>query len=112
MFDQSPDEFAFKSMLEDKINPDEPGFHWRSHGRGAIIYYVENSGIVPIYCEMPGVDYLDVLVFGETEPLDKKYYLDAKKVEILPLEERHRIQGLLVQWLSVKGARHDIKVGK
>ena len=112
MFAQSPEDIAFKSIIEDKISPNEPGFHWRSHGRGAIIYYVENMGIVLIYCEMPGVDYLDVLVFGETEHLDKWYYLDGKKVEILPLEERLRVQGQLVKWLSVKGARHDIKVGQ
>lgn len=112
MLDQSPEDLAFKSLIEDKINPDEPGFHWRSNGRGAIIYYVENGGIMPIYCEMPGVKYLDVLVFGETEHLDKKYYLDGKKVEILAIEERLRVQELLVKWLSAKGARHDIKVGR
>lgn len=112
MFAQSPEAIIFKSIIEDKINPKEPGFHWKSHGREAIIYYVENMGIVPIHCEVPGVDSLDVLVFGETKHLDKKYYLDGQIIEIQPHEERLRVQGLLVQWLAEKGARHDIKIGQ
>lgn len=112
MFAQSPEAIIFKSIIKDEINPKISGFHWKSHGREAIIYYVENMGIVPIHCEMPGVDYFDVLVFGETDYLDKKYYLDGQIIEILPYEERLRIQGLLVQWFAEKGTRHDIKIGR
>lgn len=112
MLEKSPESVVLNSFLEDKINPYESGFHWRSHGRSARIYYVEKGGIVPIYCEMPGVEYLDVLVFGETEHLDKKYYPGERTVKILTTEERFRIQDLLIKWLSAKGARHDIRVGR
>ena len=106
------DEVVFNLIAEDKIDPIDVGFHWRSHGRGAIIYYIENLGIIPIYCEMPAVDYLDVLVFGETKHIENRYYLHKKTVEHLPFEERLRIQKLLVDWLSERGCRHDINVGQ
>ncbi|CAN7503734.1 hypothetical protein LJR153_003531 [Paenibacillus sp. LjRoot153] len=94
------------------IDPNIPGFHWRDHGRGAIIYFVENQSILNIYAEMPGVKEYDVLVFGETEHLNKRYYPIERRIEIMPLDDRLRIQELLVQWLASRGMRHDINVGK
>lgn len=108
----SHDEAAFQSIIRDKIDPSQPGFHWKSHGREAIIYFVEGRGIVLIYCEMPAVAHLDVLVFSESKHIESRYYLDGRKVESLPSEERLRIQGLLVKWLSQQGVRHDIKIGQ
>lgn len=42
----------------------------------------------------------------------QRYYPADKRYEIISVEDRFRIQGLLVQWLSNKGLRHDIDVGK
>lgn len=67
---------------------------------------------MPIYAEMPGVDYLDILVFGETKHIDKRYYIKEQKVEVIQHEDRLRIQGLLVKWLAEKGWRHDIMIGE
>lgn len=111
-FMTDPDKDIFRQISEDKIDLDTPGFYWRSHYRSAYIYFVENESVIPFYCELPGVNYLDVLIFGETEFIEKRYYPGGEKVELLPFEERLRIQGLLVKWLSEKGCRHDIKAGQ
>jgi hypothetical protein len=105
-------DYGFEYIKRDKIDPKEDGFHRRNHGREAIIYFVENSGIVPIYAEMPGVEYLDILVFGETRHIQKRYYVEENKVETIPIDERFKIQDMLVKWLASKGWRHDIKVGE
>lgn len=44
---------GFVEIQTDYINPNISGFHWRSHGRGVNIYFVEdqadkNKGIEPI----------------------------------------------------------------
>jgi|GEM_PF-2867301 hypothetical protein len=106
------DEFVFKNINQDKIDPTDTGFHWKSHGRSATIYYVNKLAIVPIDCEMPGVDYLDILVYGESEHIRKRYYIKERKSEVLSFDERIKIQELLVKWLSKKGLRHDINVGQ
>ncbi|NOU93110.1 hypothetical protein GC093_07685 [Paenibacillus sp. LMG 31456] len=103
---------GFKEILQDKIVLNIPGFQWSSHGRGANIYFVENQSITIIYAEMPAVKEYDVLVFGETKHINKRYYPNDQKVETIPTEERFRIQHLLVDWLASKGMRHDINVGK
>lgn len=106
------EDYIFKYLEEDKINEKEEGFHWRSHGRSAYIYFIENSSITPIYVEMPGVDSLDVLVYGETKHIERRYSINDKSYEVIPLEDRFRIQNLLLQWLNSKGLRHDIEIGK
>lgn len=55
---------AFREIQRDTIDPNIPGFHWSNHGRGAIIYFVENQSIVNIYAEMPGVRNMMFLFFG------------------------------------------------
>jgi hypothetical protein len=61
---------------------------------------VESQSIIIIYAEMPAIKEYDVLVFGETKHINKRYYLNEQRVETIPLEERFRIQGLLVKWLA------------
>lgn len=102
---------GFKIIKEDKIDCCKAGFHFKSHGRAATIYYVENASVIPIYAEMSGVDYLDILIFGETKHIDKRYYINEQKVEIIQNEDRLRIQELLIKWLDEKGWRHDIMAG-
>ena len=104
--------YYFELIQKDNINTEQEGFHWKSHGRTAIIYYVENNSVVPIEAEMPGVDTYDVLVYGETQHIATRYYPNEKKHEEISLEDRFRIQGLLVKWLDNKGARHDIMIGQ
>ncbi|MDQ6423618.1 hypothetical protein RB620_29845 [Paenibacillus sp. LHD-117] len=104
------DKIIFKSIKKDKIDLNCSGFHWVSHGRSGYIYFVENTNVLPIAIEMPGVDYLDVLVFGEIEHLSKRYNPKKYKVEELTIEERKRIQKRLVNWLNEKGLRHDLKI--
>ncbi|QHT59885.1 hypothetical protein GXP70_07925 [Paenibacillus lycopersici] len=104
--------YIFNSILNDLGESAVPGFHIKTHGRGGFIYYVEDEYIIPIAIEMPGVDYLDILVFGETEHIKTKYYLKSNHSETLILEERFRIQNLLVKWLEQKGKIHDIQIGK
>lgn len=58
------------------------------------------------------MDYLDILVFGETKHINKRYYIEERKVEILSFEERIMIQESLMKWLSEKGLRHDIVGGQ
>jgi hypothetical protein len=106
------DEHGFVEIQNDNIDPNITGFHWRSHGRGVNIYFVESQSIVIIYGEMPGVKEYDVLVFGETEHLNKRYYASERRIESILLDERFRIQNLLVEWLVSKGMLHDISVGK
>lgn len=106
------DELVVKRMVQDTINLEVSGFHWKSYGRSATIYYVDKLSIVPIGCEMSGLDYLDILVFGETKHINKRYYIKERKAEILSFEERIMIQELLVKWLSEKGLKHDIVVGQ
>lgn len=60
---------------------------------------------------MPGVKHLDILVFGETEHITEKYSLKAFQKTEIDIEERFRIQNLLVNWLESKGLRHDIQIG-
>ena len=103
---------GFDEIQRDNISPNFSGFHWRSHGRGVNIYFVEGQSIVIIYGEMPAVEDLDVLVFGETEHINKRYYLGERRIEFIPLNDRFRIQKLLVEWLADKGMRHDISVGR
>jgi hypothetical protein len=103
---------GFKEIQQDKIESTNTGFHWCSHGRGANIYFVENQSITIIYAEMPGVKEFDVLVFGETEHINRRYYPNDQRIETIPMEERFKIQALLVDWLANKGMRHDISVGK
>ncbi|KRE61931.1 hypothetical protein [Paenibacillus sp. Soil750] len=107
------DDRGFGEIQKDSINPNNSGFHWRrSHGRGVNIYFVEGQSIVVIYGEIPAVKEYDVLVFGETEHINKRYFLSERRSEIIPLDERFRIQKLLVEWLASRGMRHDISVGK
>ncbi|MFF2484256.1 hypothetical protein [Paenibacillus sp. NPDC058071] len=103
---------GFEAIQKDSIYPNISGFHWRSHGRGVNIYFVEGKSIVIIYGEMPAVKDFDVLVFGETEHINKRYYMNKQRIEIIPLDDRLRIQNILVEWLASKGMRHDISVGK
>lgn len=105
------EEIYLKLINEDKINTNEYGFHFKSHGRTAMIYFVENNTIVPVEAEMPGVDYLDVLVYGETDHIKLRYCCDKRQWEEVPIEDRFRIQDLLVQWLNCNGLRHDIMIG-
>lgn len=46
------EDYMFKNIMEDKVDYHTPGFYFKSHGRGATIYFVENTSIVPIYAEM------------------------------------------------------------
>lgn len=105
-------DYCFKEIEQDKIDHQVSGFHWRSYGRSFNIYFVENNSIVIIYAEMSGVNHLDILVYGETEHISKRYYPCQNSTEGIPLNERIRIQGLLAEWLANKGMRHDIKIGK
>jgi hypothetical protein len=105
-------DYYLRLIESDNININKDGFHWKGHGRTAIIYFVENHSIIPIEAEMPGVDYLDVLVYGESQHIERRYYPEKKESEIIPLEDRFRIQSLLVKWLNKKRLRHDIKVGE
>lgn len=104
------DTMYFNYIKSDGININNDGFFWKSHGRTAIIYFVENSSVVPIDVEMPGVDYLDALVFGETEHIRKRYYPTNTEVQDLSQEDRIRIQRQLAIWLNDRGTRHDIRV--
>ncbi|MFF2480709.1 hypothetical protein [Paenibacillus sp. NPDC058071] len=106
------DDRGFDEIQTDNISQNFSGFHWRSHGRGVNIYFVEGQSIVIIHGEMPAVRDYDVLVFGETEHINKRYLLSERRVEIIPLDDRFRIQKLLVEWLASQGMRHDISVGK
>ncbi|GAA0180874.1 hypothetical protein SH2C18_34930 [Clostridium sediminicola] len=106
------EDIYLKLIVEDKINGDKDGFHWKSHGRTAMIYFVENNSIVPIEVEMPGVEYLDVLVYGEIEHIKNRYCIDNNKWEVIAIEDRFRIQNLLVQWLNSKSLRHDVYIRK
>lgn len=45
---------------------------------------------------MPGVDYLDVLVYGQIQHIRKRYYIEERKSEVLSFDERIKIQGGLV----------------
>ncbi|WP_239617927.1 hypothetical protein [Cohnella mopanensis] len=103
---------GFVEIQTDNINPNISGFHWRSHGRGVNIYFVEGQSIVIIYGEMPAVREYDVLVFGEAEHLNKRYFLSEQRIESIPLDERLRIQKMLVDWLGSQGMRHDVSVGE
>jgi hypothetical protein len=103
-------DYGFREIEQDKINYNNPGFHWRSHGRSFNIYFVEKESIVIFYAEMSGVKNLDILVYGEIEHISKRYYPCENRTESIPLEERIRIQRLLVDWLAKKGMRHDIKI--
>ena len=106
------EDIYFKLINEDEINYNENGFFLKMHGRSAMFYFVENKTIVPIEAEMPGVNYFDILVYGETAHIKLKYYPENQRWVKLSLEERFRIQSLLVQWLSEKGLRHDIAIGR
>jgi hypothetical protein len=105
-------DFGFREIEQDKVDFDTPGFHWRSHGRSSTIYFVENESVVIIYGEMSGVSHLDILVYGETVHLNKRYYPKVNRTENITIEERFKIQSLLVEWLEMKGLRHDIQIGK
>jgi hypothetical protein len=105
------DKLVFEQIEKDDLNITENGFHIRRHGRSATIYFLENLAVVPIYAEMPAVDYLDILIFGETQHIDRRYVLYEKRVEIISTDDRYRIQTGLIKWLSTNGLRHDIKVG-
>ncbi|WP_307203324.1 hypothetical protein [Paenibacillus harenae] len=88
------------------------GFLIKTHERGGYIYFKEDSFIVPIAIEMPGVRGLDMLVFGETEHITHKYNLKNKEIKKIEIEERFRIQNLLAKWLEQKNIKHDIQIGK
>jgi hypothetical protein len=105
------EEIYLKLINEDGINNYEDGFLFKSHGRTAMIYFIENKSIVPFEVEMPGVDYLDVLVYGETQHIKRRYIPDNKQWEVISIDDRFRIQSLLVQWLLSKGLRHNIMIG-
>lgn len=105
-------DMGFSEIVQDKVDYHTPGFYWRSHGRSSTIYFAENESIVIIYAEMPGIDHLDILVYGETEFITKRYYPLENRIETISVEERFRIQSLLVEWLASKGLRHDIQIGK
>jgi len=105
-------DLGFELIHNDEIDTQIAGFHWRSHGRGANIYFVDCQAVVIIFAEMSATKEYDVLVFGETQHITKRYYPLEHRYEIIPLDERLRIQGLLVEWLESKGMRHDIKIGK
>lgn len=72
---------GFVEIQTYNINPNISGFHWRSHGRGVNIYFVESQSIVIIYGEMPAGRGYDVLVFGETEHLNRRYFLIEQRIE-------------------------------
>ncbi|WP_088043307.1 hypothetical protein [Bacillus sp. EAC] len=105
-------EDIFTKLLEkDKVIGEKDGFHWKSHGRSARIYFVENSTIVSIEAEMSGVPNLDVLIYGETKYINQRYYSKDNQWREIPNDESLRIQSLLVEWLNGRGLRHDIIVG-
>ncbi len=106
------DAMYFNYLEKDCIDIHSEGFHWKSHGRTAIIYFVEDLGVVPIGVEMPGVDYLDALVYGESRDINKRYFLKNHSIEVVTLDDRLRIQELLVKWLLDNSIRHNICVGE
>lgn len=104
--------YIFKRIDEDLRINFQNGFYLKTHGRGGFIYYIEGKYVVPILIEMPGVPYLDILVFGETEHITHRYFPKIKKVETIDIKDRFKIQIKLVKWLEDQGIRHDIKIGK
>jgi hypothetical protein len=102
------DDLPFESIKKDNVILHQDGFVMVTHGRGGNIYFVEDQLVVVIGIEMPGVDYLDVLVYGELEYIVNRYDPIHHTAEQLSNEERERIQKLLIEWLALKGLRHDI----
>lgn len=107
----SAEQLRMDQIQADGMDEAEDGFYWKSHGRAAIIYFVEHSLVLPIDVEMPGVDHLDALIYGETKYLGKRYDLTHKVSHSIDPEDRMRIQQLLIAWLALKGIRHDIAEG-
>jgi hypothetical protein len=98
---------TFKRIIESKIDYHTPGFYFKTYGRAGTIYFVEDDSIVvPIYAEWPAIKELDILIFGETKHIDKRYYIKEQIVEVIKYEDRVRIQGLLVKWLDERGWRY------
>ena len=105
-------EYTLSSILTDISEDTAEGFHIKTHGRGGYIYYKEDSSVVPNAIEMPAVQNVDLLVFGEIEHITQKYHLKSREIKTIEIEERLRIQNLLVDWLEQKNVKHDIQIGK
>lgn len=106
------DEPFEQRMRSDGVDPAQDGFLLKRHGRAMTIYFVENRTVLPIDAEMPGIAALDILVYGETISLKRRYRADTRQWEEIPAPDRFRVQHLLVQWLRDQGLRHDISVGR
>ncbi|MBM7565519.1 hypothetical protein [Paenibacillus sacheonensis] len=98
----------FDSISRDNVDLHKEGFVMVTRGRGGNIYFVEHQAVVVIGIEMPGVADLDVLVYGELQYIVNRYDPIRRTAEQLTIEERKRIQKLLIEWLALKGLRHDI----
>jgi hypothetical protein len=88
---------AAKRWQEDKVEKMRrvDGFHYRSHGRGGMIYYIQQGRVLELYYEMSGVKQFDLLIyFAEAT----HWVLPVKQV-VLP-EEKAAIREQLTQWLG------------
>ncbi|WP_105616470.1 hypothetical protein [Vallitalea okinawensis] len=98
-----------QQIIKDNINMTQEGFQWRPKGRVATIYYVKNNAVLPILAEMSGSENFDVLVWGEIQYLNKSYDVVQNQYFYHSFRERLQIQRELINWLKVRGLRHDIK---
>jgi hypothetical protein len=106
------EDYYLKLIEKDNINISRKGFYLRGHNNTGVIYFVENHSVTPIEIEMPESDYLDVIVYGEIQLIERRYYIEKKESQVIPLEDRYRIQALLLKWLDKKSLRRDLHAGQ
>jgi hypothetical protein len=100
------DEWATERRQKDKLNEliKVNGFHIKSHGRGGMIYYIDNGRVLEIDFEMSGVPQYDLLL-----------YFDALKCWTIPKDEpfsfreQPGIKERLLEWLKSKQIRSDLE---
>jgi len=91
-----------KDKLDELINND--GFHIKWHGRGGIIYYVDNGKVLEISFEMSGVRQYDLLpcfdgLKGWSIPANKPF----------AFKEKSAIKEKFLEWLKTKRIKTDIQ---
>lgn len=77
------------------------GFSFHSHGREGSIFFRERGRVLEFYCEMPGVEDYDVLLWLDTQT----WTLPAG--EKVAESDRARIVAALEVWLAAKAIRTD-----
>jgi hypothetical protein len=99
------DKWKNERRQKDKLNVllKKNGFYIKNHGRGGMIYYIDNGKVLEIDFEMSGVPQYDLLLY-----FDNLKGWAIPKNEPFAFKEQSEIRERLLEWLKSKRIKSDL----